>query len=297
MESDYDVRLAAADCLNHLSLLHGDRLPWAALVKGFDYKGTRVSLLGMQGIFKPAIMELPLSIRTSPKGPYKDELKDNGILHYCYRGTDPLHRDNVGLRKLMETGTPLIYFHGINPGQYISAWPCFLVRDNKEALTFDVQVDAPELVSAAAQPVSSLDVEARRQYVTSEVQRRLHQSSFRARVLQAYRNQCAICRLRHEELLEAAHILPDTHPEGEPVVSNGLALCNLHHVAFDRNILGIRPDCVVELRKDILEEADGPMLEHGLQHFNGQPIIVPRVATWRPNPRFLEKRYAAFRAG
>ena len=30
-----------------------------------------------------------------------------------------------------------------------------------------------------------------------------------------------MCRLRHEELLDAAHIIPDADPEGEPVVSKG----------------------------------------------------------------------------
>ena len=34
-----------------------------------------------------------------------------------------------------------------------------------------------------------------------------------------------MCRLHHEELLDAAHILPDAHPLGLPNVSNGLALC------------------------------------------------------------------------
>ena len=52
--------------------------------------------------------------------------------------------------------------------------------------------------------------------------RRLHQATFRERVLHAYRTSCAICRLRHRELLDAAHILPDGHPRGEPVVPNGL---------------------------------------------------------------------------
>lgn len=47
--------------------------------------------------------------------------------------------------------------------------------------------------------------DARRRYVTLMTRRRLHQQTFRQRVLQAYREHCAICRLRHEELLDAAH--------------------------------------------------------------------------------------------
>src|SRR5436853_112489 len=57
----------------------------------------------------------------------------------------------------------------------------------------------------------------RRLYITAAVRQRLHQRAFRERVLSAYRHQCAFCRLRHEELLDAAHIVPDSEPQGEPL--------------------------------------------------------------------------------
>ena len=85
-----------------------------------------------------------------------------------------------------------------------------------------------------------------------------------------------MCRLRHEELLDAAHIIPDADPEGEPVVSNGLALCKIHHAAFDRQFLGITPDYVIEVRKDILQETDGPMFQHGLKDMHNTPLWVPK---------------------
>jgi len=46
---------------------------------------------------------------------------------------------------------------------------------------------------------------------------------------------------------------------------NGLALCKLHHAAFDANIIGVTPDLEVTVRLDVLQEIDGPMLQHGLQ--------------------------------
>ena len=49
--------------------------------------------------------------------------------------------------------------------------------------------------------------------------------------LTAYAGSCTVCRLRH-----------------------------IHHAAFDSNILGVRPDHVIEIRADVLEEVDGPML-------------------------------------
>ena len=42
----------------------GETLPYAALLAGFDFEGTRVPLLAPQGIFKPAILNFPLSITT-----------------------------------------------------------------------------------------------------------------------------------------------------------------------------------------------------------------------------------------
>jgi putative restriction endonuclease len=124
---------------------------------------------------------------------------------------------------------------------------------------------------------------------------RLHQQSFRARVLVAYRDRCAVCRLRHRELLDAAHILPDGHPEGRPVVPNGLSLCTLHHAAFDRYVLGVTPDLGIEIRGDVLEEEDGPMLQHGLQGFHGAKLIIPTASHLQPNRIFLATRYELFR--
>jgi len=122
----------------------------------------------------------------------------------------------------------------------------------------------------------------------------LHQRKFRERVLDAYREQCALCRLRHSELLDAAHIIPDGEPGGEPVVENGIALCKLHHAAFDGFFLGIRPDYVVEVRSDILLEDDGPMLRHGLQGLHGARILLPRSKKSRPSADRLEVRYDRF---
>ena len=134
----------------------------------------------------------------------------------------------------------------------------------------------------------------RREYVTSIVRRRVHQQAFRARVIEAYRTRCAFCRLRHQELLDAAHITADAAETGEPVVSNGLSLCKLHHAAFDRHFLTVRPDYTIEVRQSILDEEDGPMLLHGLKGMHGTSIYVPREASLQPDRLRLEERYAAF---
>jgi len=276
---------------------HGDVLPRGDLAEGFTLDGRRVPFLGPQGIFKPAVMSVPLSMATVPSGPYDDGFDDSGVLHYRYRGTDPFHRDNAGLRFAMQEQLPLIYFHRVVKGRYVAAWPVFIVGDDPARFTFQVQVDDAQHTGLdSAEPrmlVHDDAAPARRQYVTSLVRRRLHQRTFRERVLAAYQRVCAFCRFRHEELLEAAHITPDADPLGEPVVSNGLSLCRLHHGAFDRHFLGVRPDHRIVVRGDLLEEVDGPTLV-GIQSLHGQRIELPRRAADRPSGERLERRYEEF---
>ena len=301
-DRDAAVRLRAFAFLTDQRRRFGEAsLPRSILERGFDFEGVRVPLIGPPGIFKPALLpEVPLTINTAPpvenkERPYDDGFIDGGFLRYRYRGTDPNHRDNVGLRTAMQRQTPLIYLHGIVQGLYEAAWPVFIVEDHPETLSFVVAIDDQIGAPAAWQLNDPSVLTARRQYVTAVVRQRLHQRGFRQRVLRAYQQCCAICRLRHDELLEAAHILPDGHPLGAPVIPNGLALCKLHHAAFDRYLIGVTPDLEVTVRLDVLEEIDGPMLQHGLQGFQGRRIHVPRADHLKPNRDFLAERYDLFR--
>jgi putative restriction endonuclease len=302
-DRDTRVRVRAFAFLEEKSRLHGESLPWKVLSEGFEFEGRRVPLIGPQGIFKPAVLDaMPLTLTTAPPvpgktPPYDDQLGPDGLLRYRYRGTDPDHPDNRGVRRAMQRRVPLVYLHGVVKGFYVAAWPVFVMGDDKQALTFTVAVGArpTDLSGAGSLADLVLDEEAERRYATRIALVRMHQQSFRMRVLPAYRERCAVCRLRHQELLEAAHILPDGHPLGRPEVPNGLALCSLHHRAFDRNVLGIRPDLRIDIRLDVLEEIDGPMLEHGLQGFHGATIVVPSREGQRPKREFLAERYELFR--
>lgn len=301
-EIDAQVRGRAFTFLEEQSTLHPEGIPARILTAGFDFEGRRVRLLFLgRGIFKPAAVQVPLSINTAPPKPGKprpyDDRFEGDVLYYKYQGTDPQHPDNQGLRQAWRREIPLVYLHGLLPGRYRAVWPVYVVGDDPGSLTFSVMVDrdVASLSGPASGAGASLDRAIERRYATRQVLVRLHQDSFRARVLHAYRERCSVCRLRHPELLEAAHILEDRHPQGRPDVSNGLALCSLHHSAFDRNVLGVRPDLNVEIRRDVLDEIDGPMLVHGLQGFHGTKLGVPHRDSEKPAPDFLAERYDRFR--
>src|SRR5579859_6701071 len=207
IDLDTRVRLAAFDFLREQTELHGStQLPRELLARGFLFEGQLVRLLSPQGIFKPAVLpEVPLSITTAPPSTrkpaaYDDRLEEGGVLAYRYRGTDRFHRDNVGLRSAMLRRAPLAYFYGIVPGRYEAIWPVFVVHDDDQLLTFTVVVDDSAFAHMDGTP-TDLGTEGRRRYITTLVQRRLHQQAFRERVLLAYRETCGICRLHHRSCL------------------------------------------------------------------------------------------------
>jgi len=86
---DERVRLAAFAFLTEQTQRHGEVLPREVLAAGFQFEGQRVPLIGPQGIFKPALTDLPLSITSVPpvegrERPYDDELGHDGLLRYRY---------------------------------------------------------------------------------------------------------------------------------------------------------------------------------------------------------------------
>ena len=296
MDQDLKIRLAAFEWLNRQVAEYGDVLPRSVLEKGFVFEDERICLISQAGIFKPKVMTYPLTITTSPKSPYGDEI-DEHLLYYRYRGTDPNHRDNVGLREVMRQKLPIIYLHGVSPSKYVAVWPVYIVGDDPHNLTFSVAVDdISEVQRVAEQPGKYLEADiGRRAYITSTVKVRLHQRSFRERVLDAYASQCSLCRLKHRELLDAAHIIPDQDERGEPKITNGLSLCKIHHAAFDSNFIGISPEYIINVREDILKEEDGPMLKHGLQGLHNSKIILPSKKIHWPDRDLLNERWWEFR--
>jgi putative restriction endonuclease len=105
-----------------------------------------------------------------------------------------------------------------------------------------------------------------------------------------------VCALRERQLIQAAHIVSDASAEGVAAVVNGLALCAIHHLAYDRNLMGIDPDGVVHIGRRLRLEHDGPMLRTGLQGFHQAQITKPRARRDHPDPERLDLRFAEFKA-
>jgi putative restriction endonuclease len=79
------------------------------------------------------------------------------------------------------------------------------------------------------------------------------------------------------------------------MVSNGLALCSIHHRAYDHDLIAISPDYEVRVSTRLLQDDDGPMLDL-LKTFDRRPILVPRRTAWKPDRERLATRFERFLA-
>jgi putative restriction endonuclease len=309
-QRDLELRRAALDHVRDLQREYNDLIPVSALQLGFRFAGRRISLGSFySGIFRPKEMTGPaaLCVVTAPPkqnrpAPYEDEF-DEQAGRFTYRFRDAAsptpsaaaaaERDNHALLAAHALGVPLIYFRGIAPGQYSAVAPVVITAVDRLRRLVEFEAALPVMDTTDAGVISSEDA---RRYATGEALYRLHQHRFRGAVLRAYRTRCAVCALREAALLQAAHIIDDRDPAGHATVVNGVALCAIHHLAYDRNLMGIDPGGVVHISQRLLDEVDGPMLANGIQHFHGAAILQPGRRDERPDPERLAIRFERFRA-
>ncbi|OPL12253.1 MAG: restriction endonuclease [Firmicutes bacterium ML8_F2] len=107
---------------------------------------------------------------------------------------------------------------------------------------------------------------------------------FRNKVLSAYEYKCAVCgfNVRLGDTLvavEAAHI--KWHQAGGPdEISNGIALCSMHHKLFDRGVFTLNDDMVFRVAEDA-------HMEEWLMRYNGKQIRKPQRPDYYPEDDFL----------
>ena len=271
-----------------------------------DVGGRIFRLIAPQsGIWKPRHLAAALSISTGyyrdeANRPYADDMGRDGLLRYKWRGTDPNHADNRALRAAMTMEVPLIWFYGIGhrPGSgtqlFQPVLPVWLVAEEPAQHQFVVALEPSQLSLVGVDGLRVSEIERRYNFVTAK--QRLHQPLFRTRVLHAYDQRCAVCRLPLGQLLDAAHIKEDA-AGGEARVSNGLALCRIHHGAFDTNILGINADYKVVIKESVLDTFDGPTLQHALKEMHGANLAqLPTFRPERPDRTLLDERFQVFLA-
>jgi putative restriction endonuclease len=288
------LRLAAFEYLNAFAGSYVTR----EQLESFTFQAERVPLIAQaRGIHKPGGWQTVLSIlstsRPADQGGYDDLERDDGTLLYRLMNNPgaTLNAYNRALLNTMEQGLPLIMLESVGPRRFEALYPVWIHAYESGDMGVVISYATPDTEFGEIAALAGEDI---RRYSVVKQRRRIHQDVFRTRVLNAYQDRCAICHLGRRKLLDAAHIVDDSNPNGFAIVPNGLALCRIHHGAYDEFLIGIRPDLTIHVAEDVLAEIDGPMLQHGLKGIAEQQIQVPRSRRAQPDPNRLLWKYERF---
>lgn len=289
--SDEEIRSAALFAVQRLWRRFGDSVPFVAINDGFVHDKERIPLLSIfEGVYKPPRLEVgALSVRSTLASRYHDERISDDRVWYDY---SPRHSRNAWLRENLAYGLDLLYFLQVKakPGvEYLIFAPVRVIGEDQPRRRFLLDL-TPYVLYEATPELLELHRVMERLYGTTEVRTRLFQAHFRKGVLTAYRNRCAICQLGERPILDGAHLIPDREEMGGPRVSNGLALCTLHHRAFDRELIGITPELRVHVFRERLEHADEKPTAI-LTDFHGTRVSLPRNPVLRPDVELVAQRW------
>lgn len=297
-----DAHLAAMQWFEKQKMEGHELFTHQELMQGFMWHGHRLPLIHQtQGIWKPSSFTSALTFKTAaPKprqdAPYADRIDDTGLLRYKFADSPSKQWTNKAMIVSYERKYPLAWLVGIRPANtifYYVRFPAFIARVDHRHSEFVIAIEE----AALPVPIDAGDTDSpiiERRYSSRWTKSRIHQHDFREHVIGAYDIACAICDLPHAQLLEAAHIIPDAQDMGTPEVSNGLALCRIHHAAYDRNLIGID----AERRIHVAERARRLEIERdhfSLSTFESRHLThVPRSIRLQPDQNRLDRRFRAF---
>jgi putative restriction endonuclease len=166
-------------------------------------------------------------------------------------------------------------------------------QDDTETLDLSIKEaisDHTDHPLAEGDAADSIGHPVRREIVT-EVRRRAREASFQRRVLEAYSDRCALCGIQLQ-LVQASHIVPVANASSTDETTNGLALCALHHWAFDRSLVTIFDDYEVQVNENRLKELRGLGLSQGEKDFVKQlrkRILLPKGKADCPSKSYIRR--------
>jgi putative restriction endonuclease len=155
---------------------------------------------------------------------------------------------------------------------------------NEDPSQEDIEEEKSELAQAV-EPEPKL-TDKHTEYV--QTRQNVRDSAFRELVRDTYNNTCAVCGSQRESPdgnpeVEAAHIYPHSEA-GSDDIRNGIALCKLHHWAFDSGWLSFTDNHEI-----IVADSTDKNGYHEFKQREGQSLRLPENVDTHPHPKFLRK--------
>lgn len=215
---------------------------------------------------------------------YADELSADGVLYHYPRTGRPPGRDRSEVEATKAAGRLRLPVFVVTPGiptssrnvfkGWVEGW------DDDAELFLVTFAEDPPAERPGEDGESPFALESQITRSSRSVVDRPNQQRFKFAVLKLYGPVCAVCDLGIKDLLQAAHLRGKAE-RGTDDPRNGLVLCALHHLAYDRGLFAIEP-ASLELRV----HPSGPdavqlrLSRHSLRHLPGKPHQEALTYAW-----------------
>lgn len=237
------------------------------------------------------------------EGPYTDRMEGD-ILYYDGEGLGKDQKLTTANKTLMEsnqTGRPIFGFRQREDSdrwRYIGILKVidcnYILKEGYKTYEFKLKKQDVALPENLASELDELIEQSHMEkpQLTEEptvhsANRKQRDSVFRNKIKEIYDNQCAVCGKRrftpaNYPEVEASHIYPK-EKNGSDDLRNGIALCKLHHWAFDNGLLAITNDYQVLVRDEIKSNTD----YEEIYMYEGKEIQLPDPQELKPHSLFL----------
>jgi hypothetical protein len=175
---------------------------------------------------------------------YADELSPDGVLYHYPRTNRPPGRDRSEVEATKAAGQLDLPVFVVTPGVsttsrnvykgWVEGW------DDVAEIFLVTFADEPPTESPSEDGESPFMLETEITRSKRSAVDRPNQQRFKFALLKLYGPACAVCDLAVIDLLQAAHLRRKAEG-GSDHPRNGLVLCALHHLAYDRGLWAIEP--------------------------------------------------------
>lgn len=206
------------------------------------------------------------------------QIKENTLINAHHRSFSMYERTNGEIavafkpEYLIEYGLNIAKFHNFKTGH---------IAEIELLNKIDVLKD---------DEIAIIKNKVRREVITN-IKRKYREYDFRNRVLSAYSHKCAMCGIQLK-LIEAAHILPVSCEGSTDDTYNGVALCSLHHLAYDNNLVSFDKKYRIRLSGSRLQVLGIANLTGGIEAFKRNllsAINLPADKRDYPKPEIIEE--------
>jgi putative restriction endonuclease len=162
-----------------------------------------------------------------------------------------------------------------------------LHQNGKAIADFDILNIVPNIVDTQLDKIENTE----RREIIATIVRRYRASDFRQRVLSAYGFRCAVCGIQLE-LIDAAHIEPVSQHGSSDETCNGIALCKLHHAAFDSLLISFDERFRVQISQSRIAALTAIGRGAGSAAFQRAlkpAIVLPADQRDYPNPAYIKR--------